>query len=159
VDIVGGLFREKVLDRVSSPEQINECIKAPDFPSAAVLGAVLVLLAGALVWGLLGRMDMTLGTVAVCEDGNVVCCVPETDMGKIGETPNVRVGEETLLVTGISDLPIPVKGNLSDYEIHVGGFMEADWVYVLYLDGSLEDGIYEGSIVLKSVSPMTLLFG
>jgi len=157
--MMGGLFREKVLDRVSSPEQISECIKTPDLPSMAVLAAVLVLLAGALVWGLWGRVDMTLGTVAVCESGSTVCCVSESDMEKISEKSEVRVEERTLLVRHISELPIPVKDYLSDYEIHVGGFSENEWVYVLELDGSLEDGIYPGSIVLESVSPMTLLFG
>ena len=51
------LFSKKSLDKVSSPEQLNDYIRVANPSLWLVLGAVIVLLIGVCVWGVLGRMD------------------------------------------------------------------------------------------------------
>ena len=49
------LFRKKSIERVSSPEQLNDYVKVSSPGIWAVLAAVLILLAGAFVWGSTGK--------------------------------------------------------------------------------------------------------
>lgn len=151
------LFRKKSLDKISSPEQINDYIKTPRSSSWAALIAALALIAGALVWGICGRLDITLAAVTVCENGKAVCYVSEYDMKNVSESSKVRINNDEFSVTHISDLPVPVKNTISDYAIHVGIFEEEEWVYAAELDGELLDGIYKTDIVIEQVSPVSML--
>lgn len=54
------LFREKSIERASSPESLNDYIRVTTTPVWLVLVALLVLLAGIIVWGVIGRVDKTL---------------------------------------------------------------------------------------------------
>ncbi len=50
------LFRKKSLERVSSPEQLNDYIRVTTPTVWLVLLALVILLAGILVWGVLGSV-------------------------------------------------------------------------------------------------------
>ncbi len=52
------LFRKKSLDRVSSPDQIDDYIKITTPPVWLILAAIGVVLAGALVWGIFGEITV-----------------------------------------------------------------------------------------------------
>ena len=65
------LFRKKSIERVSSPEQLNEYIRVSNPGIWMVLAAIIVLLVGAIVWGGVGTLDTTLSTVAIAENGEV----------------------------------------------------------------------------------------
>ena len=45
------LFRKKSLDRISSPEQLNDYLRVTNPTVWVVLGAVILLLLGVIVWG------------------------------------------------------------------------------------------------------------
>ena len=45
------LFRKKSVDKVSSPEQLNEYIRVANPGVWMVLAAIVILLAGVVVWG------------------------------------------------------------------------------------------------------------
>ncbi|MBQ3268331.1 MAG: hypothetical protein IJH09_00260 [Clostridia bacterium] len=51
------VFRKKSLDRVSSPEQLNDYIRVTTPSVWLVLGAIVVLLAGMLAWSVLGTVE------------------------------------------------------------------------------------------------------
>ena len=53
-----GLFRSKSIQRVSSPEQLNEYIRVTTPSVWIVLIALVVLLAGMLAWSVLGRIEI-----------------------------------------------------------------------------------------------------
>ena len=52
------IFRQKNLDRVSSPEQLNDYIRVTTPSVWIVLIAVVLLLIGAVIWGVFGRMEI-----------------------------------------------------------------------------------------------------
>ncbi len=52
------VFREKSLERISEPEQLHDYIKVTSPGIWLVLIAVVVLLAGVLVWGVFGRLQI-----------------------------------------------------------------------------------------------------
>lgn len=53
-----GIFRKKSMSRVSSPEQLNDYIKVTTPSVWVVLIAIVVLLAGMLVWSIFGRVTV-----------------------------------------------------------------------------------------------------
>ena len=55
---VSGLFRSKSIQRVSSPEQLNDYIRVTTPSVWIVLIALVVLLAGMLIWSVLGRIEI-----------------------------------------------------------------------------------------------------
>lgn len=60
-----GLFREKSLQRVSSPEKLDDYIKVVTPGVWLVLTAVIILLAGVLVWASVGNVPVTDASGAV----------------------------------------------------------------------------------------------
>lgn len=52
------LFRKKSIERVSTPEQLNDYIRVTTPSVWAVLIATVVLMLGVLVWGVFGRIDI-----------------------------------------------------------------------------------------------------
>ena len=64
-----GIFRQKNIDRVSSPEKLDEYIKVTTPGVWVALAAMVILLTGVLIWGTLGELtvhnaDGTTRTVA-----------------------------------------------------------------------------------------------
>ena len=142
-----GLFRRKTLDKVSSPEQMNDYIRVTSPGVWLVLAAVIALLAGLIIWSALGRLETTVTAVAVAgPDGGPVCYIAEDDMDAVRAGQTVHIAGKDYTLSGVAAKPVPADGSLDAYALHVGG-MEADgWVYPAELDAVLSEGIYEAPI-------------
>ena len=88
------LFREKSLERVSSPEQLNDYIRVTNPSVWMALAAVIFLLVGICVWGVFGRVDTVLTVGAITHGERTVCYVKEADMDSISSDLKVQIGEE-----------------------------------------------------------------
>ena len=150
------LFRKKSIDRVSSPEQLNDRIRVTDSGIWLLLVGIVLVLVGILVWGFFGRLNTTLPAGAVTENGGTVCFVKEADLSKIsvGMTVTSEGGEST--VASISLQPIQVDDAFPEYLRHVGGLSKGEWVYAVTLTAPLsEDGtICRAEIVTESIAPI-----
>ena len=151
------LFRKKSIDRVSSPEQLDAYIRVANPGVWLVIIAIAVLLVGVCVWGILGHLDTTVNAVAVCENGAVTLYVKDEDGNGVLAGMEVRIGEDTAVVTAISPMPIKAQTELSDYACHVGGFGAEDWVYAVQTDALLPDGVHSAHIIVESISPMSFV--
>lgn len=151
------LFRKKSVDRVSSPEQLNEYIKVSNPGIWMILAAIVILLVGAIVWGVLGTLDTTLSTVAVAENGELTVYVKEADIDSIEEGMTVRIGAKEGTITEISTTPTTVDGTFSDYALHVGNLVNGEWVFAIRVSGEFTDGVHNADIVVESVSPMSFI--
>ena len=151
------LFRKKSLERISSPEQLNDYIRVSTPSVWMVLLAVVILLAGVCVWGVFGHMDTTLPAVAVAQDGIVTAYVREADAGKVsaGAAVSISGAEGTVLSAGAE--PVLVDGAFTEYMRHVGGLQQGEWVYAVTLDVDCADGVHAVQIVIDSVSPMSFV--
>ena len=151
------LFRKKSIERVSSPEQLDAYIRVASPGIWTVLIAIIVLLVGICVWGVLGRLDTTIAAVAVCEEGTVSLYVKEGDQTALQTGMEVRIGEHGGVVTEVSVLPVTAAEELSDYAIHMGGFDDDAWLYAVRTDAQLSDGVYTAEIVVERIAPMTFI--
>lgn len=154
---MSNLFRQKSLDRISSPEQLNEYIRVSTPPVWMLLAAIVILLVGVCVWGVFGHMDTTLSVVAVSENGAVTAYIRETDASKVTADAAVTLDGAQGKVASISAQPVPVDAAFTEYMRHVGGIQEGEWVYVMTLDVDCPDGVYAAQIVIDSVSPMSFV--
>ena len=153
-----GLFRQKSLDKVSSPEQMNDYIRVTGPGVWLVLAAVIALLAGLIVWSALGRLETTVTAAAVAgPDGAAVCYIAEDDMDAVRAGQTVHIGGSDYALADVANKPVSVDGSFDAYALHVGGLEAGQWVYPAALDGSLDEGVYEARIVVDSVSPISFL--
>lgn len=151
------LFRKKSIERVSSPEQLDAYIRVANPGIWMVLAAIVVLLVGVCVWGVLGQLDTTVPAVAVCEEGTVVLYVAEEAHSSVQTDMEVQIGEELCFVTEVSAVPVAAGETLSDYALHVGGFTADEWICLIRTDAQVPDGIYAAEIVSERVTPMSFV--
>ena len=151
------LFRKSSIERVSSPEQLNDyvCVSKPSV--WMILAAVIVLLIGVCAWGVFGKLDTKISTAGVSQNGIFICFVAEENAAKIKPGMELNVDGNVLSVSEISAKPISVNADMDEYLLHLGGFSEGEWLYEVTADSTLTDGAYKAEIVTESVSPMSFV--
>ena len=154
---MSNLFRKKSMDRISSPEQLNDYIRVSTPSVWMLLTAIVVLLAGVCVWGIFGHMDTTLTAVAVSENGQVTAYVRQADVGSVHVDAAVTVDGQAAKVLSIAAQPVQAEEGFTEYMRHVGGLAQGEWVYAVTLDIACPDGVYTAQIVIDSVSPMSFV--
>lgn len=152
------IFREKSVQRVSSPEQLNDYIRVTTPGIWLILAAAGILLVGFIVWGVTGSLETKVDAAAVADSGKITCYIPEAEMAGVAQGDTVRLSGGEYAVEEISAQPSAVDDSFPAYALRVGGLSAGEWVYAVTLDGSLPDGVYAASVVTDSVSPISFLF-
>lgn len=96
------VFRKSSVERISSPEQLNDYIKVIK-PSVVLLtGALVLLLVGAVIWGIAGTIPVTASEKGAFyqtgDDGycdQIVCVMTAEASGKLKEGMEVQVSPDT----------------------------------------------------------------
>lgn len=151
------LFRKSSIERVSSPEQLNDYIKVSNPGVWMILAAIIALLIGVCVWGVFGRLETKITTAGTCEKGVFICFVNENEAAKIKSGMTLNVDGNELLILEISSKPIFVNAEMDEYLLHLGNFSDGDWLYEITASGTLSDGVYKAEIMTESVSPMSFI--
>ena len=153
------VFREKSLERVSSPEQLNDYSRVTNPSVWIALAAVAVLLIGVCIWGVFGKLDTVLHVGAITAGEQTVCYVKESDIDTVSTGMNVQLEGEVYKICEIALQPIQADENFPEYLAHLGGITEGEWVYAVILDGAagVEGGIYDAQIVVESIAPMSFV--
>ena len=154
---MSNLFRKKSLDRISSPEQLNTYIRVATPSVWMLLTAIVVLLVGVCVWGVLGHLDTKLPVVTVAEQDAVIAYVKEADVAKVSAEQAVSVAGAQGKVLSIDAEPMRVDDTFTEYMRHLGSIQQGEWVYAVTLDVACEAGIHAAQIVIDSVSPMSFV--
>ena len=152
------IFRKKSIDRMSSPEQLNDYIKVTNPGVWMALAAIVILLIGVCVWGVFGKLETKLSVAAVSRDGQTVLYVKEDNIASVRENMSVYVGDETYKVTSVGAEPVAVTEEISEYARHTGELSIGEWVYIVPIDGNMPDGVYRAQVVVDSVSPLYFVF-
>lgn len=153
------LFREKSLERVSSPEQLNDYIRVTNPSVWIALTSVVFLLIGICVWGVFGKLDTVLAVGAITEGNQTVCYVKESDIEHISPGMKVLVEGEECSIAQIALQPVQTDENFPEYLAHLGEIAEGEWVYAVVLDGTTgaDGGIYDAQIIIESIAPMSFV--
>lgn len=157
----GQLFRKSSLERISSPEQLNEYVRVSGLGVWMVLAAMIILLTGMCVWGIFGRLETRLAGAGTCRDGVLTCYVRENDIDAVKQAAKegmtISVSGQSFPIFGIGEKPIAISRDMDEYFLYLGGFQPGEWVYEVKAKADLADGAYEASMVTESVSPMSFL--
>jgi hypothetical protein len=151
------LFRKSSMDRVRSPEQLNDYIKVTNPSVWLVLTAVIVLLVGVLVWSVVGTIETTTSAVAKSDETGTVCYVDEQTYAQISAGMPVRIGDAQGTVVRAAEQPVEVTEDFDSYALHLGNLSTGQWVYPVTVDINASPGLYRATIVLGQTSPLSFV--
>ena len=153
-----GVFRKKSMERISSPEQLNDYIRVSNPGIWLLLAAIAILLAGACVWAIFGTIESSITVCAVSDGEETLCYIREVDKTECTEGMPVKINGETYTLGSMSSTPEKADDNFSDYDRHIGGFTSGEWLYNAKIDAALPSGTYSAKIITEQVSPMSFVF-
>ena len=82
------IFRKSSINRINSPDVLNEYIKVSSPSVWILIASIIVLLFGTLVWGYFGKIDSTIPLDFVVNNNGGIAIV------ELDEAKNVKVGME-----------------------------------------------------------------
>lgn len=152
------LFRKSSIDRVNSPEQLNEYIRVTNIGVWLVLAAIVVLLVGVLVWSVWGKLETTVDTGLVVESNTAVCYVSADDAAKLEAGMSVSAENMTGTIKNVISTPVQIDDSFSDYTLYLTGFAKGDFCYVVEVDmPGMPDGVYDAVITVDSAQPISFV--
>ena len=133
------IYREKNIERISSPEQLNDYLKVTKPAVWAVMAAVIILLAGFFIWGSFTYIGSSVKGTAEVKDGMMTICFEDAGFARnVQEGMSVTVGETKSTIIDVG------------YDRDGSVFAQAQT--------SLDDGIYEANVMYKQTQVLSLLF-
>lgn len=152
------IFREKSIRQISSPEQLDNYVRSVGPGVWLCLTVVVLLLTGVCVWGAFGRLDTTLSVPVIVENGEALCLIPEAKAGRTEAGAPLSVGEKRAALGPLSERPELLTQETDPYLLHLSGLEAGEWVYTASASGlDLPDGVYQGTLTLESVAPMSFV--
>ncbi len=148
------VFREKSVSKLSSPEQLNEYIRVANPKIWIILGAIIIILIGAGIWGIFGKIDTTIRAVGTTVNDDFICYVNADDVLSIEEGMPVKINDNTYRVIKVATQPVEITEEYDTYFLHLGELSLGDWVYPISTDAKIPDGVYEVDIITESISPI-----
>lgn len=155
------IFRKKSLERIQSPDQLDDYIHVASPGVWMVLAAVVLLLAGGAAWASVGIIEETVPAVLVVQDGEAVCCVAQDRASELSQGDAVRVDDVQGTLGEVSDVPV----SSSEVAAQAGeaaaseALGDASWAVSAEVAVDLPDGVYDADVVTSSCRPIALLFG
>ena len=129
------LFRKQTIDRISSPEDLTDYLKVTNPGIWVVLVAVIILLAGILVWSCVGTLETTADAIVVVSDHKAVIVLKDSNTLEEGMILRIFSNEVT-----ITDVQPDEYGRTS-------GKSEL----------MLADGTYDGTVVIDKTHQIAFL--
>ena len=133
------VYRKTSMERIQSPEQLNDYLRVTNPSVWVILAAVVLILAGALIWGSFAHIDSYVTGVAEVRDGIMTVTFEDESMAK-----NVEAGME--VTVGNTSSPIVGVGRASDGRL----FAQAET--------TLADGSYQAKASYRQTQVLELLF-
>ena len=148
------LFRKASIDRVNSPEQLNDYIRVVTPSVWVTLAAIIILLLGIVIWGVFGTIQTEVKTSARVEAKTGVCYCTADQITSIEPGMSARIGSQTGTVQAVLSRPV----NLDADVILFGGLREeVPYFPVQILINSMTDGMYECVITVENIHPISFI--
>ena len=128
------LFREKSIQKVQSPDNLNEYIRVSNPGIWILLVSIVFLLLGLCIWGCFGQLRTVISVEATCENGVVSCLLPDDNAAGVQPGMTAELGGRTGTVTQVS-------GNEC----------------IIEPEEPLADGAYTAEILVETIHPISFL--
>ena len=129
------VFRQKTIDRISSPEQLSDylCVTNPGI--WVILAAVVLLLAGLFGWAMIGTLETTAPVKVIVEEHTAQVLPLGAETMKDGMP--LRVAGQEFFIASIG---------VDDYDRSFG-----------VAEVTLPNGVYDGDVVVEQTRPIDFL--
>lgn len=153
------IFRDKSIERISSPEQLNDYVKLTNPGVWFVSSAILIILIGAIVFGTVGHIDSSVPG-SLISDGETAVCLVKREYGfKFTDDMHIKLGDSEYSASLKSAKPVAISSDIDSYALFVGNMEAGEWVYEIDVDGMIPEGVYEARVVTERISPLSFIFG
>lgn len=133
------LFRKESMDRIQSPEQLNDYMHVTNPTVWVVLAAVILLLAGMLVWSSVASINSYASGTAQVQDGSMLVVFDDAQLAaNVEPGMRVTVGDTSSVIASV-------------------GTGEFGGVFAL-ADTALADGTYAARVTFRQTQVLRLLF-
>jgi len=132
------LFREKSIDRISSPEKLDNYLKVSTPSLWFVMIGVISILVGILVWASVEKLETKINAVASVNNKNVEIVLTGNDAEKVKTEMKYYIGKQEGLIDYIQYDDLGRAIAVSNIDV--------------------PDGNYKVEIVLESIHPISFLF-
>ena len=133
------VFRKKSLERISSPEQLNDYLRVTNPTVWLVLGAVILLLLGVIVWGSIASIESFASGTGYVDNGVMTVRFDDPEIARSVEAGmTVTTGEQSATISSV--------GASSDGSLFA------------LAQTTLADGSYPIKVVYKTTQVRRLLF-
>lgn len=130
------LFRKKSLDKIKTPESLNDYVQVSNPGVWLLLAAVVLLLVGAFLWGTYGYVENTVQVEVLASDGEFYCLIPEGAEIQAGMTVKMDGSQGTVV-----DIAVSERGLI--------GVIDAKPIPA--------DGVYSAEIVTERIHPISFV--
>ncbi len=149
------LFRKSSIDRVNSPEQLNDYIRVANPGVWIILLSVVALLVGVVIWGVFGTIETKVETVLVVENGKAVCYLTSDSFQSVKEGMEVRGDGIEGIVISVGKTPVEITSDYPAYFLFLSQFQSGDFAYKASVSISgVDDGVYSASVITDSINPI-----
>lgn len=152
-----GLFRTKSIEKIESPESMNDYLQVTSPGVWLVLIAVVIFLVGTCIWGIFGRIESTAKAAVISTDNETFCLVPENALNSVIENRTLTIDGTDFQLAPDALEPEVIEESTNVYWILAGDLAAGDIVYRIPLSQTLPNGVYSGTIVTETLSPFSLL--
>lgn len=152
------VFRDKSIERISSPDQLNDYIRLSNPGVWFILSAIIVILVGACIFGIFGHIDSTVPAVGIVQDKHMTALVKKEYIDRFSNEMKVEVDGKRYEAKLKNEQPVTVKRTLNSYARFLGDMQVGEWIYEVDVDGTFEDGSYEAKLITEEISPLSFLF-
>lgn len=144
------LFRQKNIDKISSPEMMNDYVKVTNPSVWIVLIGIIVLLVGAAVWGINGSLSDGVTAITVSDGNSITCYLPEDEAQKVASGMKVIINDVTYSIDSVDKRP-QKSTDIDEYVLYKGDLEGYKWIYPIHVKGSIEEGIYNANIITEEI--------
>jgi len=138
------LFRKESIDRLKSPEQLNQYIRVARPGIWLLLAASVLILAGMIIWAVFGTVETVVRVGVQVENGNAVCYVSEHTSMRLEPGMPVVIQEQAGTIAEIRADVIEVnRENLNLFLIEASELDSDSFCRIVEIDiSNIEDGLY-----------------
>ncbi len=160
------IFRQESLDRVESPEQLDQYIRVSTPSAWIMVSALLIASASLLIWSFTGSLPQTITVKGITSgEGEVYCYMNPSDVQEsmVGCQVQMTLPDNSTMqgtVSEISSVPYSLEevSEILEKDWIIDQLIDSDYVYQLKVDAETETGqdvIVQASIVTSEVKPIT----
>lgn len=133
------IYRKKSLERITSPEALSDYLHVTSPTVWLILTAVILLLAGMLIWSSIASIDSFVTGTAQVENGSMRVLLDDEQFSEVIQpSMTVKVGEIEARIDSVG--------------------VDANGSHFASAETNLADGSYPAKIILRQTQVLRLLF-